>query len=205
MWLEEQASLVEGRYRVLDVGCGPKPYYPFFAERASEYIGVDVVENPAAELRGPVEDLPVPDGSFDLVLCTQVLEHCDDPRQAVAELRRVTAPGGRVLASTHGTQVYHPSPEDYWRWTHAGLRRLFEEGADWGSVDVSPGAGTATTLAMLLGTYVEIAARRTPIARPPVWLLNRLGSTLDGHVRTLREPVAGSLIANFHVVATVAP
>ena len=204
-WLEEQARLGDGGYRVLDVGCGPKPYYPFFAARATEYVGVDVVENPAAELRGSVEDLPVPDASFDLVLCTQVLEHCDDPRQAVAELRRVTAPGGRVLASTHGTQVYHPSPQDYWRWTHAGLHRLFEEGADWESVDVSPGAGTATTLAMLLGTYVEIAARRTPIARPPVWLLNRIGSALDRRVRMLREPVAGSLIANFHVVATVAP
>jgi SAM-dependent methyltransferase len=203
-WLQEQAALGE-TYRVLDVGCGPKPYYPFFAERASEYVGLDVVENPAAELCGAVEDLPVEDGSFDLVLCTQVLEHCDDPAQAVRELRRVTAPGGRVLASTHGTQVYHPSPQDYWRWTHAGLSRLFEEHARWASVEVAPGAGTATTLAMLLGTYVEIAARRTPIARPPVWLLNRIGSALDARVRTLREPVPGSLIANFHVVATVTP
>ena len=200
-WLESQARMRD-RYRVLDVGCGPKPYYPFFAERASEYVGVDVVENPAAELRGAVEKLPVEDASFDLVLCTQVLEHSDDPAQAVRELRRVTAPGGRVLASTHGTQVYHPSPQDYWRWTHEGLRRLFEENAAWASVEVTPGAGTATTLAMLLGTYVEIAARRTPLSRPPVWLLNRIGAALDARVRLLREPVAGSLIANFHVVAT---
>ena len=202
-WLQEQAAIGEGSYRVLDVGCGPKPYYPFFAERASEYVGVDVVENPAAELRGAVEDLPIEDASFDLVLCTQVLEHCDDPAQAVRELRRVTAPGGRVLASTHGTQVYHPSPQDYWRWTHAGLRRLFEEHASWESVGVAPGAGTATTLAMLLGTYVEIAARRTPIAKPPVWLLNRIGSALDTRVGSLRDPVPGSLIANFHVTARV--
>jgi ubiquinone/menaquinone biosynthesis C-methylase UbiE len=204
-WLQEQAALGEGRYRVLDVGCGPKPYYPFFAERASEYVGVDVVENPAAELRGAVEQIPVEDATFDLVLCTQVLEHSDDPAQAVRELRRVTAPGGRVLAATHGTQVYHPSPQDYWRWTHEGLRRLFEENADWASVTVTPGAGTATTLAMLLGTYVEIAARRTPLSRPPVWLLNRIGAALDARVRSLREPVAGSLIANFHVVAAVEP
>ena len=95
------------------------------------YVGVDVVENAMAELLGPVEDLPVDDASFDVVLCTQVLEHCDDPAQAVRELRRVTAPGGRVLASTHGVQVYHPSPHDYWRWTHEGLRRLFAEHAEW--------------------------------------------------------------------------
>ena len=85
-----------------------------------------------------------------------------------------------------------------------GCARLFEEQADWESVEVSPGAGTATTLAMLLGTYVEIALRRTPLAKPPVWLLNRVGAALDARVRSLREPVPGSLTANFHVVATVA-
>jgi SAM-dependent methyltransferase len=203
-WLREQAVAAGDGYRVLDVGCGRKPYYPFFAERASEYVGVDVVENPAAELLGSVEALPVPDASFDLVLCTQVLEHCDDPAQAVRELRRVTAPGGRVLASTHGVQWYHPSPHDYWRWTHTGLRRLFEESADWESVDVRAGAGTASCLAMLLGAYVEIALRRTHLARGPVWLLNRVGRALDGSVRSLREPVPGALIANFHVVSRVA-
>src|SRR3954471_22821133 len=95
-WLRAQASDLErgDGVRVLDVGCGVKPYFPFFAKAASDYIGVDVVENPAAELLGPVEALPVPDASFDVVLCTQVLEHCDDPAQAVRELRRVTAPGG---------------------------------------------------------------------------------------------------------------
>jgi SAM-dependent methyltransferase len=203
-WLEQEADRLgreRGTVRVLDVGCGVKPYYPFFAACASEYVGVDVVENPAAELLGPVEALPVEDGSFDVVLCTQVLEHCDDPAQAVRELRRVLAPGGRVLASTHGVQVYHPSPQDLWRWTHEGLRRVFEGHADWAGVSVTPAAGTASGLAMLLGTFVEIALRRTVLARPPVWVLNRAGAALDRRVASLREPIPGSLIPNFHVVA----
>jgi len=204
-WLEEQAAEAPAGYRVLDVGCGKKPYYPLFAERASEYVGVDVVENPLAELRGPVEALPVEDGAFDLVLCTQVLEHCDDPVRAVQELRRVTAPGGRVLASTHGTWVYHPSPNDYWRWTHTGLERLFAENGDWAAVDVRAAQGTAGTLTMILATYLDIALRRTPLSRPPVWALNRLGAALDRRVASLRAPIPGSLIANFHVVATVEP
>ena len=204
-WLRSQAVELESRapVRILDVGCGVKPYYPFFAGVASEYVGVDVVENPAADLLGSVESLPVGDATFDVVLCTQVLEHCDDPAQAVRELRRVTAPGGRVLASTHGVQVYHPSPVDYWRWTHEGLRRLFEQHGEWSSLTVEPAAGTASALAMLLGTYVEIALRRTPLARPPVWLLNRLGTALEARSALLRDPVPGSLIPNLHVVAVV--
>ncbi len=205
-WLRAQAIELEerGRLRVLDVGCGPKPYLPLFAEVAGEYVGVDVVDNPAAELKGAVEALPVGDASFDLVLCTQVLEHCDDPAQAVRELRRVTAPGGRVLASTHGVQVYHPSPQDLWRWTHTGLERLFEQNGDWSALSVEPAAGTGAALAMLLGTYVEIALRRTVAARPPVWLLNHVGPALDRRSASLRNPVPGSLIPNLHVVADVA-
>jgi SAM-dependent methyltransferase len=204
-WLGEQAADLEqrGPLRILDVGCGVKPYYPFFARVAGSYVGVDVVENPAADLLGSVEELPIEDGSFDVVLCTQVLEHSDDPAQAVRELRRVTADGGRVLASTHGVQVYHPSPVDYWRWTHEGLRRLFEQNAQWSSLSVEPAAGTASALAMLLGTYVEIALRRTVLARPPVLALNKLGAALDRRSSQLREPVPGSLIPNLHVVGLV--
>ena len=135
------------------------------------------------------------------MLCTQVLEHCDDPDQAVRELRRVTRPGGRVLASTHGVQVYHPSPEDYWRWTHTGLTRLFERNAEWSALSVEPGAGSASGLAMLLATFTEFGLRRSVLAKGPVSLLNRAGAALDARSARLREPVPGSLIPNFHVVA----
>jgi SAM-dependent methyltransferase len=201
-WLAEEGREAgrRGSYRLLDVGCGVSPYRPYFAA-ASEYVGVDVVENPHAQLHGPIEALPVPDASFDLVLCTQVLEHCDDPAKGIRELRRVLRPGGRMLLSTHGVQVYHPSPNDLWRWTHEGLRRIVEANGDWARVEVRPAAGTASGLAMLLATYVEIAMRRSAAARGPVWLLNTVGGALDRRSRTLREPVPGSLIPNFHVVA----
>lgn len=108
-----------------------------------------------------------------------------------------------MLASTHGVQVYHPSPVDYWRWTHEGLRRLFAENAPWSGLSIEPAAGSASALAMLLGTFVEIGLRRSVLARPPVWLLNKAGAALDARSERLRNPVAGSLIPNFHVVAEV--
>src|SRR2546428_1997752 len=177
-WVRAEASAARtrGAPRVLDVGCGVKPYAPWF-DFAASYVGVDVVENPYADLRGAVEALPVEDGSFDVVLCLQGLEHCEDPLQAVRELRRVTAPGGRVLVSTHGVQVYHPSPDDLWRWTHAGLSRLFEQNGDWSSVTVQPGSGTAACLGMLVSIYVDLAARRAHLGfagRGVVSAINRM-------------------------------
>ena len=203
-WLREEASKRPARYRVLDVGCGVKPYYPFFEPYASEYVGVDVVENPAADLQGAVESLPVEDASFDLVLCIQVLEHAEDPAKGVRELRRVVAPGGSVLASTHGVQVYHPAPVDLWRWTHAGLDRLFRENADWSSLSVRPSSGTTACLGMLVPIYADLLARRihvAPLGRAVAAGLNRGAAALDCRSTDLSEPRTGSLIANFHVVA----
>jgi SAM-dependent methyltransferase len=206
-WLRVEAKRAGeryGRYRLLDVGCGAKPYYPFFEPFVSEYVGLDVVENPAAELLGPIEALPVPDASFDVVLCSQVLEHCDDPEQAVRELRRVTRAGGRVLASTHGVQVYHPSPVDLWRWTHTGLERLFTRSAAWSSVTVLPSSGTTACLGMLVSIYIDLLSRRAhaaPVGRALVSGINRTAAALDGHSTELREIRSGALIANFHVVA----
>jgi SAM-dependent methyltransferase len=205
-WLQEEALHAaehHAGYRVLDVGCGVKPYYPFFRDAASEYVGVDVVENPAADVHGSVEALPVPDGSFDLVLCTQVLEHTTDPQQAIRELRRVTAPGGRVLASTHGVEVYHPSPEDNWRWTHTGLERLFRT-AEWSAVTVTPVGGTTACLGKLTATYVDLLARRLhvgPLGSLGVRMINRIAPFVDRHVDLLREPRPGALFVNYHVVA----
>ena len=200
----ERACADLGRYRLLDVGCGEQPYRPLFEPHAEAYVGVDPVENPRAELRGPIEALPVEDGSFDLVLCLQVLEHVDEPARGIGELARATRAGGRVLLSTHGTIVYHPNPVDLWRWTGAGLERLFAANGDWASVTVSAACGTTSTLAMLNAIYLEHVLRRTPL-RPLrgalVAGLNRVAEGLDRRAPGLRDPRPGTLAANYHVVA----
>jgi SAM-dependent methyltransferase len=206
-WLAAEARRASadfGAFSVLDVGCGQKPYRTLFAPYLTSYVGVDPVENPDADLRGSVEALPVVDASSDVVLCIQVLEHCDDPAQAISELARATRPGGRVLASTHGVMAYHPSPVDYWRWTHAGLEKLFADNAEWASVRVTPASGTTACLGMIASLYLDLAARRARIgalARPIVAGINTVAAAVDERSRLLSEPRPGSLFANFHVVA----
>jgi SAM-dependent methyltransferase len=204
-WLRREGAAAAGK-RVLDVGSGVKPYYPFFAG-AAEYVGVDVKENVDADLVGSADAIPVEDGSFDVVLCTQVLEHVDDPAAVVRELARVTAPGGRVLASTHGVMLYHPNPQDLWRWTHTGLQRLFEDGGGWSQLTVEPGAGSAECVAMLVANYLHLLAKRAgaeSLAKPFVSALNAAAHALDARVAMLRDPVPGALFANLHVTAVKA-
>jgi len=199
-WLSSQQ--VAG-LEVLDVGCGDRPYERLL-RGAERVVGFDMPGNAHADLHGSIDALPVEDASFDVVLCLQVLEHVPDPAAAVRELRRVVRPGGRVLASTHGIYPYHPNPEDLWRWTHSGLDRLFRENGDWSSVSVLAGAVTAETVAMLVAHLVDLLFKRAharAVGRPLVALLNAGGEALDRAVPLLREPVPGSLAANYHVEA----
>ena len=206
-WLALEAQRAHadlGPFRLLDVGCGQKPYKSLFTPYTTSYIGVDPVENPDAEVRGFVEALPIADESCEVAICIQVFEHCDDPAKAVSELARVTAPGGRVLVSTHGVMAYHPSPTDYWRWTHAGLEKLFRDNADWASVRVSPASGTTACLGMIASLYLSLAARRAhlgAVSRPLIAGINTIAEAIDDRSAKLREPGPGTLHANFHVVA----
>ena len=189
--------------RVLDVGCGDRPYEQLLSG-AAEIVGFDVPGNPHADLHGSIDALPVEDASFDVVLCLQVLEHVPDPAAAVRELRRVVRPGGRVLLSTHGIYPFHPNPEDLWRWTHDGLDRLFRDNGDWSSITVRPGAGTAATVSMLMAHLIDLLFKRAGmrvLGAPIVAVLNLAGEALDRAIPLLREPVAGSLNANYHVEA----
>jgi SAM-dependent methyltransferase len=113
--------------RILDYGCADVPYRHFFPPDA-DYVGADLAGNPFAALElNDDGTVPVEDDSFDVVLSTQVLEHVTDPGTYLSECFRVLRPGGQLLLSTHGIFVYHPDPDDYWRWTCAGLRRAVSE------------------------------------------------------------------------------
>jgi len=93
---------------------------------------------------------------------------------------------------------------DYWRWTHTGLDRLFRENADWSSVAVRPGSGTTACIGMLIGHFIDLLCKRAhlrPLGRPLVAGINLAADAIDRAVPALRDPLPGSLTANYHVEA----
>ncbi len=133
---------------VLDAGCGEGFVTEWLrgALPRARIAGVDASEAalaraarrvPDADLRpGDVRALPYPDGAFDLVVCTEVLEHVEDPETALRELLRVSR--GRVLVTVPHEPFFRlgnlargrhlrrlgSTPGHRWTWSRRGLLRL---------------------------------------------------------------------------------
>lgn len=97
------------------------------------------------------------DGSFDLVVCTEVLEHTLQPFDAVAEMHRLLKPGGYLLLSVpFNFRIHGPLP-DCWRFTEHGLRALLR---GW---EIEQLAALETNDRFLMPIHYTVIARR-PLA-----------------------------------------
>jgi SAM-dependent methyltransferase len=201
-----RASLVaaRGKYvrpgaRLLDVGAGLMPYFPLFADLVSDYVGNDVAAGPGLTSISPIEELDLPDASFDVVLCTQVLEHVRRPQQALEEITRVLKPGGYLLLSTHGVYPHHPDPVDYWRWTQQGFEAMFEDVDGLELVELQPLLGSPATMALLFAGALRDLARSSYLgwfASPLLVLVNAVGEAVDKRApMSVREKLVGDFLA----------
>jgi SAM-dependent methyltransferase len=109
-------ALACARGRVLEIGLGNGHNLPAYPEAVTEVVGVDpsplagrLMRKQAARVTFPVtlqlasaEALPFADGSFDTVAMTWTLCTIPDPARALAEMRRVLRPDGRLCFVEHG-------------------------------------------------------------------------------------------------------
>jgi SAM-dependent methyltransferase len=107
---EKLLALARGAARVLDVGCSTGYLARRLAESGSTVVGVELDPDAARKARewcadivvGDVETvaLPFEAGSFDIILCGDVLEHLRDPGAFLIRMRPLLAPGGRLVLAT---------------------------------------------------------------------------------------------------------
>ena len=112
------------RGRTLDYGCGGSPYRELLPD-LRPYVRADIPPGEGLDLVLDAAGLlpHEPDGSYDVVLSTQVLEHVPDAPRYLAEAYRLLRPGGALIVTTHGLIPEHGCPYDFHRWTADGLAR----------------------------------------------------------------------------------
>jgi SAM-dependent methyltransferase len=146
------AAALPAGTRVLDAGAGEAPYAPLFAHcdhRTQDRPGSVHGTARTADVVADLNELPLEDGSFDFVLCTEVLEHVADPARVLGELHRVLRPGGGLLLSVPFVGELHEDPDDHLRFTRYGLEGLLAR-AGFAAVEVEPLTGYYATLAHVL-------------------------------------------------------
>ena len=143
--------------KLLDYGCGAKPYEIIITTYIKNYIGVDIGNNPKADyLIEPGQKLPFNDKYFDIVLSSQVLEHVEESNQYLNECNRVLKNNGLLFLSTHGTWQYHTTI-DVQRWTSYGLRKLIGS-YNFEIIDFVPILGQLALTSQLRLTYYNSVA-----------------------------------------------
>lgn len=117
--------------RLVDIGCGTKPYARLVAPYVTEHVGVEhestLHSKKNVDLVGTAYAIPAPDASFDSALCTAVLEHLEEPEQALRECYRVLKTGGVAIYSVPFIWHLHEEPRDFYRFSKYGLDYLFKK------------------------------------------------------------------------------
>lgn len=124
-WVRARLAEIPAGARVLDVGAGSCPYQADLAHTRYESHDFKAYEGYRDPGRGEglygridhvsdILSLPVADGSFDAVLCTEVLEHVPEPIGAVGEMARVLRSGGLMIVTAPLSSALHQEPYHFY-------------------------------------------------------------------------------------------
>ena len=166
IWRDLSGELATASGLVLDVGCGAQPYRQLLSASA-RYLGIDTVDA-QSDFGYSVPDTiyfdgntwPVEDGSVDVVLCSETLEHVLEPSTLLHEARRSLRAGGRLIMTVPFAARWHFVPHDYWRYTPSSLDYLLRR-AGFDQIGVYA-RGNALTVACY-----KVMALALPFLLPP--------------------------------------
>jgi predicted SAM-dependent methyltransferase len=168
---------------LLDLGCGPPEARIAAGEiKCSRYVGVDLLVEMRPDVASTLDHLCVRDNSVDNINCISVLEHVYKPRDAIAEMFRVLRPGGCVRVQVPFLLGYHGYPDDYFRYTHSALCRMFEEaGFRVAIVETDWTKGVYLNAAKILedGSWAFVRPWRRFLTRVLSLMLFRLSASLE--------------------------
>ena len=165
--MQKFAKNFNEQQKVLDIGCGNKPYAKYFK---CQYIGLDPVKETKADIIAPAWAIPFSDNKFDGVILNQSLEHIEKTSETILEIKRVLKPEGLGIITVPQTMKIHSLPlpsqnsvynnfdktkikywnNDFYRFTKFGLISLFK---DFQIIDLRETNGYFSTIFQLMNYF----------------------------------------------------
>ena len=170
---------------LLDAGAGNFRYRELLVQKGYSYQSQDfdeVFEKSSSGMHTyvcDIQSIPVESNRYDVVICTQVLEHVTNPQNVFIELARILKPGGKIYLTTNFLFPIHGAPYDFYRFTHFGLHLLAKE-SSLTNIEISSRGGFFSLWAKLIYDFPAIMK---------AWLFYG-GATLHGQRElSLKNPV----------------
>ncbi len=163
---------------ILDLGGGKQSYYHQLIQ-GDHTIAVANLDNGADnDYQFDFEQpFPIADKMFDSILCINVLEHISDYQHLLDECHRILQPNGTMVIAVPFLIRYHPSPNDYWRYTEVTLEKILLT-AGFRQVEIAPiGTGVFGAAYSMIHNVLRFGFVQWPIrgiACGLDWLLARL-------------------------------
>lgn len=177
----KQAIIKYAKGKLVDIGCGEKPYKDMVSPHVEIHTGVDHQESlhdkSGVDAFGTAYAIPLESDSYDTALCTDVLEHLEEPSLAVSEVWRVLKSGGYAIYTVPLFWHLHEEPRDFYRYTKHGLRYLFEK-SGFEIVEITTLSGFSVTFAQEL-VYFLYRYRRGGVINPLWWIIPPLGHLIQ--------------------------
>jgi len=141
---EELAAAIKlyAKGKLLDIGCGNKPYAGILSPYITEYIGCDIIQssNNCVDILCPANKIPLDDNGFDTVFSTQTIEHVEDHQGLLNEAYRLLNKGGHLIIIGPMYWPLHEEPYDFFRFTKHGFKYILEK-AGFEIVDIRSNGG----------------------------------------------------------------
>ncbi len=163
--------------KLLDIGCGNKPYETLFAPHVNEYVGSDIIQSDLGkvDIICDASNIPLEDGTFDTVICTQTIEHVPNPFAVVNEASRLLKKGGVFIITGPMYWPLHEEPYDFYRYTKHGFRYMLESNGFTKVEVVSNGGKWALLGQVVIHTLPKWISNRKPFR----WVNNSIFTYLD--------------------------
>jgi SAM-dependent methyltransferase len=125
---EEASQSVPSKSFVLDAGAGVCPYKHYFSHVTYESADFCSVDKEYADVTYvcDLSSIPVEDNRYDLVFCSQTLEHISEPTKVIQEFNRILKKGGQLWLSAPFFFEEHEQPYDFYRYTQYGFTYILE-------------------------------------------------------------------------------
>lgn len=216
-WVQGWAAKIPAGSQVLDIGAGSCPYREAFSH--CRYFAQDFAELENHQLQTrtgygkldyvcDIATIPANTASFDVVICTEVIEHVPEPIKAVKEMARLLKPGGLLLLSAPLRSALHQMPYHFYAGYTPSWYEKFLSEAGFGDLNITPVCGVFYAYAeatLYLALYLSPFSNQSALfklcllplfvlllpwlvlAPPLFWLLDKLNVGMEFTIDYLVE------------------